>query len=80
MQKLINVVALFAGLVAGMNVAIAGYLYLNRDYIFSDVKSMATEEIKKTVTQALPDMLDAAMPEIPEVTPLPETTGGPIPF
>lgn len=74
MQKLINVIALFAGLVAGMNVAIAGYLYLNKDYIFSDVKSRATEEIKKTVTDALPGMLDSAVPE------LPTETGPAIPF
>lgn len=74
MQKLINVIALFAGLVAGMNVALAGYIYLNRDAILSDAKSRATEEITKAVTQALPGMLDSAVPE------LPQQTGGAIPF
>ena len=76
MQKLINAISLFAGLVAGMNVAIAGYLYLNKDYIFSDIKSMASEEIKKTVTDALPGIMDDAMPEPPE---FPKQTGGVIP-
>ena len=74
MQKLINVIALFAGLVAGMNVALAGYIYLNRDAILSDAKTRATEEITKAVTEALPGMLDAAVPE------LPETTGPALPF
>ena len=74
MQKLINVIALFAGLVAGMNVALAGYIYLNRDAILSDAKSRATEEITKAVTDALPGMLDGAVPE------LPTATGGAIPF
>ena len=74
MQKLINVIALFAGLVAGMNVALAGYIYLNRDAILSDAKSRATEEITKAVTDALPGMLNSAVPE------LPTATGGAIPF
>ena len=76
MQKLINAISLFAGLVAGMNVAVAGYLYLNKDYIFSDIKSMASEEIKKTVTDALPGIMGGAMPEPPE---FPKQTGGVIP-
>ena len=74
MQKLINVIALFAGLVAGVNVAIAGYVYMNRDAILSGVKTRATKEITKTVTEALPGMLDSAVPE------LPKTTGPALPF
>ena len=74
MQKLINVIALFAGLVAGVNVAIAGYVYMNRDAILSGVKTRATKEITKAVTDALPGMLDSAVPE------LPKTTGPALPF
>ena len=74
MQKLINVIALFAGLVAGVNVAIAGYVYMNRDAILSDAKTRATKEITKAVTEALPGMLDSAVPE------LPKTTGPALPF
>ena len=72
MQKLINLIALFAGLVAGANVALAGYLYFNRDYIFDSAKEKATEEITKAITKALPSMIDTAMPELPGVT------GGPV--
>jgi len=74
MQKLINVIALFAGLVAGVNVAIAGYVYMNRDAILSGAKTRATKEITKAVTEALPGMLDSAVPE------LPKTTGPALPF
>ena len=63
MQKIINLIALFAGLVAGVNVALAGYLYFNRDYIFDSAKEKA-----KAITKALPSMIDTAMPELPGVT------------
>lgn len=68
MQKLINLIAIFAGIVAGANVALAGYLYFNRDYIFDNAKEKAKEEITKAITEALPSMIDSAMPELPNMT------------
>jgi uncharacterized membrane protein (UPF0136 family) len=76
MQKIINVIALLSGIVAGANVALAGYLYLNRVAIFEDAKSKVTEAAVEAVTSALPGMLDGAMPEVPE---LPTKTGAAIP-
>jgi hypothetical protein len=76
MQKAINVIALLSGIVAGANVALAGYLYLNRVAIFEDAKSKVTEAAVEAVTSALPGMLDGAMPEVPE---LPTKTGAAIP-
>jgi hypothetical protein len=73
MQKLINVLALlsFAG-VAGI-IGGGTYLYLQKDVLIDGVKEQVTKHATEAITNALPGMLDAAMPEIPK------TTGAPIP-
>tara|TARA_B100002019_G_scaffold138807_1_gene119574 strand:- start:115 stop:360 length:246 start_codon:yes stop_codon:yes gene_type:complete len=76
MQKAINVIALLSGIVAGANVALAGYLYFNRVAIFEDAKAKVTEAAVEAVTSALPGMVDGLMPDIPEV---PSATGGVVP-
>jgi hypothetical protein len=68
MQKLVNVVALLSGLVSLSVVGGGAYLYLNKDAMIEDVRVKATEEITKAITEALPGMIDSAMPELPEVT------------
>lgn len=73
MQKLVNVIALLSGLVSLSVVGTAGYLYLNKDAMIDQAKSAATKAATEAVTAALPGMLDAAMPEMPE---LPSVTGG----
>jgi len=77
MQKLVNVVALLSGLVSLSVVGGGAYLYLNKDAMIEDVRVKATEEITKAITEALPGMIDSAMPEVPE---LPKETGGVLPF
>ena len=77
MQKLVNVVALLSGLVSLSVVGGGAYLYLNKDAMIEDVREKATEEITKAITEALPGMIDSAMPEVPE---LPKETGGVLPF
>ena len=77
MQKLVNVVALLSGLVSLSVVSGGAYLYLNKDAMIEDVRVKATEEITKAITEALPGMIDSAMPEVPE---LPKETGGVLPF
>ena len=77
MQKVINILAVVsfvgvAGIIGG-----GATVYLRRDAIIEDVKSKITAAVTETVTNALPGMLDAAMPEIPEV---PSSTGGVMPF
>lgn len=76
MQKLINVVALLSGLTSLAVIGGGAYLYLNKDAMIEDVRAKATEEITKAITDALPGLVDAAMPEIPE---MPSATGGAIP-
>ena len=73
MQKVINVLSVLsfvgvAGIIGG-----GTYVYLQRDAIIDGVKAQVTKHATEAITGALPGMLDAAMPEMPEVT------GGAIP-
>jgi hypothetical protein len=84
MQKVINILALMsfagtAGIVGG-----GSYVYLNKDSIIEDVKSQVTAAATEAITEALPGMMDSALPELPNVTggalPAgPSSTGGALP-
>ena len=87
MQKLINVVALLSGLTSLGLIGGSAYLLMNKDALIDQAKSAAAKAATEAVTSALPGMLDAAMPKMPEVTggalpaaPVPSTTGPAIPF
>ena len=73
MQKLINVVALLSGLTSLGLIGGAGYVLMNKDALIDQAKTAAAKAATEAVAGALPGMLDAAMPEMPEVT------GGDIP-
>ena len=84
MQKLINVLAVLsfvgtAGIVGGGTA-----LYLNKDSIVENIKSQVASAAAEAITDALPGMMDSAMPELPSATggalPLPTTTGPALPF
>ena len=77
MQKVINILAVVS--FVGVTGIIGGgaTVYLRRDAIIEDVKGKITAAVTETVTNALPGILDSAMPEIPEV---PTSTGGVVPF
>jgi len=77
MQKLINGVALLSGLVSLSIVGGGAYLYMQKDALIESATAAATKAATEAVTSALPGMLDAAMPEVPE---LPSATGGALPF
>jgi hypothetical protein len=77
MQKLINVVALLSGLTSLGLIGGSAYLLLNKDALIEQAKSAAAKAATEAVTAALPGMLDAAMPEMPE---LPGETGPALPF
>ena len=77
MQKVINGIALFSGVVS-LGIVVGGtMLYLNKDNIVEDLKTKVTTEITSAITNSLPGLIDSAMPEIPEV---PTSTGGVVPF
>ena len=73
MQKVINVLALTSFAISGAIVAGGAYVYLNKDAMIESAKEKITKAATEAIAGALPGMLDAAMPEMPEVT------GGAIP-
>ena len=73
MQKVINVLAVLsfvgtAGIIGGGTV-----VYLRRDAIIEQVKENVAKAATEAIAEALPGMMDAALPE------LPAATGGAIP-
>jgi hypothetical protein len=85
MQTLINVLALTSFAVSAAIVSGGTYLYLNKDTLIEDARDQASQAIAEAMTDALPSMLDGAMPKIPSATggaipPVPSTTGPAIPM
>ena len=84
MQKLINGVALLSGLVSLSVLGGGAYLYVQKDTLIEGAREKATAAITEAITEALPGMVDAAIPELPGATggalPLPTTTGSSLPF
>ena len=77
MQKIINGIDLFSGVVS-LGIVVGGtMLYLNKDNIVEDLKTKVTKEVTSAVTNAIPDIVEGLMPEVPEV---PTSTGGVVPF
>tara|TARA_B100001057_G_C22814386_1_gene936767 strand:+ start:557 stop:802 length:246 start_codon:yes stop_codon:yes gene_type:complete len=71
MRKIIDGLAIFAGLVSLSIVGAGGYVYMQRAEITESIKSKVTAEIGKAIGGALPVALDGAMPDIPSTTGLP---------
>ena len=77
MQKVINGIALFSGAVS-LSLVVGGvWVYLEKDNLINGVKTQMINGVTESIQNMLPGMLDAAMPEIPEV---PSSTGGVMPF
>ena len=77
MQKVINGIALFSGAVSLSLVFGGVWIYLEKDNMINGVKTQMINGVTESIQKMLPGMLDAAMPEIPEV---PTKTGGVVPF
>ncbi len=68
MQKLINILA-FLSFVGTAGIIGSGYyLYTQKDPIIEGLKEKVTKAAVEGVTNALPGLLDSAVPELPEVT------------
>ena len=69
MQKIINGIAIFSGVVALSVVGIGGYVFIRKDAIIDSVKEKVMEavmpDIGGGITDAIPDMTGDAIPNIP---------------
>ena len=83
MQKLINVLALASFAVSAAVVGGGTWLYLNKDVLVERAREKAAAAATEAITEALPGLIDAAMPELPGVTggaiPMGEGKGGAVP-
>ena len=83
MQKVINVLAILSFLGLSSILATSGYVYSRRDAIADQVAENITQAATEAIADVLPGMLDAAMPELPNVTgdavPVGEGKGGSVP-
>ena len=64
MQKLVNAIAIFGGVVALGVVGLGGYVFIRKDAIIEDVKSKIAEAALGSVTDSLPDMSKDIMPDL----------------
>ena len=68
MQKLINLLALASFGVSAAIVGAGAYVYLNKDAMIESAKEEAIKQVTATVTEALPGMIQGAMPKMPSST------------
>lgn len=71
MQKIINVLAVLSFLGTASIIGGGYYLYTQKDPIIEGVKDKIVSAATEAISDALPGMLDAAMPELPSTTGLP---------
>jgi uncharacterized membrane protein len=66
MQKIINGIAIFSGVVALGVVGIGGYVFIRKDAIIDNVKSKVMEsvvpDIGGGITELMPDITGPALP------------------
>ena len=68
MQKVINVIALLSGLTSLAVIGGGVYLYKNADVMIEEARKNVANAAVEAVSGALPGLIDAAMPELPQVT------------
>ena len=84
MQKIINGVALFSGVVS-LGLVVGGVtLYFQKDNIVNGIKTQLINGVSESVKGMLPGLVDGAMPELPGATGgaigVPATGGTALPF
>tara|TARA_R100000353_G_C6408617_1_gene169729 strand:- start:344 stop:562 length:219 start_codon:yes stop_codon:yes gene_type:complete len=63
MQKLVNAIAIFGGVVSLSVVGLGGYVFIRKDAIIEDIKTKVTGAALGAVTGSLPDMVPDALPD-----------------
>jgi len=84
MQKVINVLAVLSFLGTASIIGGGVYVYIQKDALIESAKEKVSKAAAEAIADALPGMIDAAMPELPKVTggaipAVPSTTGPAIP-
>ena len=74
MQKVINILAVLSFLGTAGIIGGGTFVYLRRDAIAERVKENVAKAATEAIAEALPGMMNDAMPE------LPAATGGALPF
>ena len=68
MQKVINVLAVLSFLGTASIIGGGVYVYLQKDALIESAREKVAKAAAEAIAGALPGMLDAAVPELPEVT------------
>ena len=68
MQKVINVLAVLSFLGTASIIGGGVYVYLQKDALIESAREKVSKAAAEAIAGALPGMLDAAVPELPEVT------------
>ena len=68
MQKVINVIALLSGLTSLAVIGGGVYLYKNADVMMEEARESLANAAVEAVSGALPGLIDAGIPNVPEVT------------
>jgi hypothetical protein len=71
MQRVINLLAVLSFLGTASIIGGGYYLYTQKDPIIEGMKEKIVTAATEAISDALPGMLDAAMPELPSTTGLP---------
>ena len=71
MQKIINGIAIFSGVVALGVVGIGGYVFIRKDAIIDNVKGKVMDAVLPSIgggiTDAIPDTTGPALPTMPSI-------------
>ena len=71
MQKIINGIAIFSGVVALSVVGVGGYVFIRKDAIIDRVKEKVMDavmaDIGGGIMESIPDMTGPAMPTMPKL-------------
>ena len=69
MQKIINGIAIFSGVIALSVVGVGGYVFIRKDAIIDSVKEKVMDavmpDIGGGITDAIPNMTGDAIPNVP---------------
>jgi hypothetical protein len=71
MQKIINGIAIFSGVVALGVVGLGGYVFIRKDAIIDGVKGKIMDSVMPSIgggiMESIPDMTGPAMPTMPKL-------------